>query len=197
VVIRSFAPEIHLPVNLQVMKTFLKIVRIGLLSSTILLSMKPTVASATVTPSSMVITEKVTAGITNRITLQFTTNLSSSTWQAIGVFSGSTNLSFTNLPTVFIRGICSNLTATATLAWQPSTGPTVVGYKLHYGVASRTYTNAVDVGQLTMATISNLVPSTTYYFAATAYDSSGTESPYSNEASSAFQPSFSLAIGSP
>jgi len=145
----------------------------------------------------MVITEIVTAGITNRVALQFTTNLLSPDWQTLGTFSGSTNLSFTNLPAVFVRGVCSNLTISVTLAWKPSTSPTTAGYKLYYGAASRAYTNAVDVGQSTMATISNLVAGTTYYFAATAYDSSGMESPYSNEASGAFQRSFSLTIGSP
>ena len=58
-----------------------------------------------------VITKKVTAGLTNLITLEFTTNLSSpTTWQTIGAFTGSTNLSFVNMPDVFIRGLCSNLT---------------------------------------------------------------------------------------
>jgi len=172
-------------------------IRIGLLSSAILLNMKLMAASPASAQSPVVITKKVTAGITNFITLQFTTNLSFPTWQTLGTFSGSTNLPFTNLPAVFLRGVCSNLTASATLAWQPSTDPTVAGYKVYYGVASRTYTNTVDVGPANTATISNLVNGTTYYFAVTAYDSSRMQSLFSNEASGTFQSSFSLTIGSP
>lgn len=154
-------------------------------------------ANAVAIPAPLVITKTVTAAISNPVTLQFTTNLFTPNWQALGTFSGSTNISFTNLPVVFIRGFCTNLTASATLAWQPSSDPTVAGYKLYYGVASRTYTGVVNVGPSTTATVSNLVSGTTYYFAATAYNASGIESPFSNEASGAFQANFSLTIGNP
>jgi len=147
-------------------------------------------------PLPLVIAKTVTATVGNPVTLQFTTNLLSATWQPLGTFSGSTNLSFTNLPAIFIRGVCTNLTASATLAWQPSSDPTVMGYQLYYGTASRTYTGTVNVGPSTTAAVSNLVNGTTYYFAVTAYNSSGVQSPFSNEASGAFQAAFSLAIGS-
>lgn len=63
-----------------------------------------------------------------------------------------------------------------TLGWDPNP-ETNVGYKIYHGVASRTYTNMVNVGQATSATISNLVSGTTYYFAVTAYyTSTGLES---------------------
>ena len=67
------------------------------------------------------------------------------------------------------------------LAWGPSPDSTVVGYKMYYGVASRTYTNLVDVGNATSGRIPGLVEGTTYYFAATAYDQPGVESEFSNE----------------
>jgi hypothetical protein len=70
-----------------------------------------------------------------------------------------------------------------TLAWNQSADPTVVGYKAYYGVASRTYTNNIDVGNATSATISGLIPGTTYYFAATTYSALGVESPFSSEVS--------------
>ena len=70
-----------------------------------------------------------------------------------------------------------------TLTWNPSTAPNVAGYKIYYGVASQSYFTNVAVGNTTTATISGLVPGTTYYFAATTVDSAGDESAFSNEAS--------------
>ncbi len=70
-----------------------------------------------------------------------------------------------------------------TLAWDSSTDPNVTGYKIYYGVASRVYTNTVDVGTATTVTVSNLLEGATYYFAATAYNSVGLESDFSAEAS--------------
>ncbi len=151
-----------------------------------------------VPPPPAIITKKITADITNLITLQLTTNLSSPNWQTIGVFTGTTSLSFTNLPAVFIRGICINLTASVKLTWQPSTDPTIAGYKIYYGVASHTYTSVVTVGNVTQATISNLIGGVVYYFQIDTYYSSGQVIPYSNEISAVAQvPSFSLIIGSP
>jgi len=70
------------------------------------------------------------------------------------------------------------------LAWDPSSPETgVAGYNVYYGVASRVYTNIVTAGNATNATVSGLVEGQTYYFAATAYDSIGTESDFSNEVS--------------
>ncbi len=64
------------------------------------------------------------------------------------------------------------------MAWDPSTDPSVVGYRLYQGGESLIYTNVVDVGTTTLATITALVPGSTYYFAVTAYDSSGLESTF-------------------
>jgi hypothetical protein len=70
-----------------------------------------------------------------------------------------------------------------TLAWNPSPDSGVAGYRIYYGVGSRTYTNMVDTGTATNATIANLVAGATYYFAATSYNLLGLESDYSTEAS--------------
>ena len=65
---------------------------------------------------------------------------------------------------------------TVSLAWDPSASTNAAGYKIHYGVVSRTYTNTVAVGNTTNTTISGLVDGVTYYFAATTLDGSGLES---------------------
>jgi hypothetical protein len=71
--------------------------------------------------------------------------------------------------------------SSVTVAWDPSSGSDIAGYRLYQGGASAKYTNVVDTGKLTTATVSGLVLGATYYFAATAYDSFGLESDYSNE----------------
>jgi PKD repeat protein len=68
-----------------------------------------------------------------------------------------------------------------TLAWDISTDPRVVGYKIHSGAASRSYATGVNVGNSTTYTLPNLAEGSTTYFAVTAYDASGNESPASNE----------------
>jgi Fibronectin type III domain len=72
-----------------------------------------------------------------------------------------------------------------TLAWNPSISTNVIGYNIYYGVTSGVYQNSIPIAGATAtnATITGLVAGTTYYFAATAEDSSGVESPYSNETS--------------
>jgi len=67
------------------------------------------------------------------------------------------------------------------LAWDPNTDPSIAGYKVYYGTASRSYQSVVDVGNIPTCTISNLPEGITYYFAVTDYDSSRAESGYSNE----------------
>src|ERR1039458_7293932 len=68
-----------------------------------------------------------------------------------------------------------------TLAWNPSTDPTVVGYNIYYGGASGDYTNTLSAGNATNITVSGLVEGTTYFFAATTYNGSGVQSPFSKE----------------
>jgi len=68
-----------------------------------------------------------------------------------------------------------------TLAWDPVTASGLAGYRVHYGTASRNYSSVAGVGNQTTATITGLTAGTSYYFAATAYDTAGTESAFSNE----------------
>jgi hypothetical protein len=70
---------------------------------------------------------------------------------------------------------------TITLAWNPSPDTNVVGYRIYYGVESHDYTQVLDVGNTTTATLTGLEQGATYYFAATAYYESGIESLLSDE----------------
>ena len=71
--------------------------------------------------------------------------------------------------------------SSVTLVWDPSTSTNIAGYRVYYGPASRTYTNALTVGNATSTTISNLLNGATYYFTATVYDTDNLESDFSNE----------------
>ncbi|MCX6912989.1 MAG: Ig-like domain-containing protein, partial [Verrucomicrobia bacterium] len=78
---------------------------------------------------------------------------------------------------------------TVTLAWDASSGTNAIAnYKVYYGAASATYTNSVAAGTNLTVSVSNLVVGTTYYFAATAVDTSGLESDYSTEVSTMIAP---------
>ncbi len=66
------------------------------------------------------------------------------------------------------------------LAWDAAPSP-AVGYKVYYGTRTGTYTNSVDVGNVTTYTLAGLTKGQNYYIAASAYDSSKSESAYSDE----------------
>ncbi|MGC9195323.1 MAG: fibronectin type III domain-containing protein [Syntrophobacteraceae bacterium] len=75
--------------------------------------------------------------------------------------------------------------ASLRLGWNPSPGPLVVGYRVHYGLKPGKYTKVVRVkGRLTTkVTIKGLKRGTTYFFAVTACNKMGKESPLSSEIS--------------
>ena len=77
--------------------------------------------------------------------------------------------------------VLENLIVQTTLEWDPNTEPDLAGYKLYYGLSSGDYQYSVDVGNQTTYTITDLEASKTYYIAATAYNTTGLESSYSNE----------------
>src|SRR5882762_8312917 len=78
-------------------------------------------------------------------------------------------------------GVHAAKPASVKLAWDPSVTPGVTGYNIYYGTNSHNYTASIPAGNATSVTISSLVVGTTYYFAATAYDSFGIESDFSVE----------------
>jgi hypothetical protein len=84
----------------------------------------------------------------------------------------------------FFLSPTNSLAGQANLAWDPPDISTdVTGYIIHYGTASGTYSQGIDVGKTTSYTVSNLIDGQTYYFAVTAYNALGYQSVYSNEVS--------------
>ena len=57
----------------------------------------------------------------------------------------------------------------------------LAGYKVYFGVASRTYGPPIDVGNTTTYPLTGLTDGTQYYIAVKAYDTSGNESTFSAE----------------
>src|ERR1700686_1487249 len=58
-------------------------------------------------------------------------------------------------------------TQSVSLAWNVDTDPSVVGYDVNYGTSSGVYTQTANAGNATTATVPNLTPGQTYYFADT------------------------------
>ena len=83
---------------------------------------------------------------------------------------------------IFCLAVCSTaFAASVNLAWNPNPEPDIAGYRVFYGTAPRTYTSAIDVGNATAATVSNLSGGIVYYFAVTAYNAALMEGTFSNE----------------
>ena len=106
---------------------------------------------------------------------------------------------------------CLTLADSVNLGWCPSPSAGVSGYYIVYGIGNDitnwvpsvynhpstnpcpsilvsqgsnwflNYTNRIDAGNVTSATVTNLVPGKTYYFSVVAYSSFGDEAPPSNE----------------
>jgi hypothetical protein len=69
------------------------------------------------------------------------------------------------------------------IAWDPSTDPNVIGYKVYYGTSSRNYGPPQDIGNATSYTVKGLSAGQTYYLSVTAYNSAKLESGFSAEVS--------------
>lgn len=68
-----------------------------------------------------------------------------------------------------------------TLAWDPSVDTNVTSYVLYWGTASGSYTFQTNVGNRTLATVSNMPPATWYFVVTARDDNSLLESDPSNE----------------
>ncbi len=91
-------------------------------------------------------------------------------------------LNFIVFALILLAGSASALAADVTLAWDANTETDLAGYKIYYGTAPGVYGAPITIGVQTTYTITGLAPGT-YYFAVTAYNTSGLESGFSNEVS--------------
>jgi Domain of unknown function (DUF4082)/Fibronectin type III domain len=74
------------------------------------------------------------------------------------------------------------LATSVTLAWNPNSESDLAGYKVQYGMAPGVHPTTIDVGNQTTYVVDGLGPGT-YYFVLLAYNTSGLQSPLSNEVS--------------
>jgi hypothetical protein len=78
-------------------------------------------------------------------------------------------------------------TSTVTLSWQTPVSSTdgspmadLSGFNIYYGKSPQSYDEMIDAGNVRTYVLPN-IPAGTYYFAITAYDSSGNETDFSPE----------------
>jgi hypothetical protein len=71
--------------------------------------------------------------------------------------------------------------ALVTIGWNNNTDPDLAGYKVYCGTAPGEYDYILNVGLKNQVYVHGLEEDTHYYFAITAYDESGNESPFSRE----------------
>ena len=75
----------------------------------------------------------------------------------------------------------SETSSSATLQWAANSESDLAGYKVYQGTTAGSYGPSIDVKNGTTYRPSNLQAGLTYFFAITAYDTSGNESPPSEE----------------
>jgi len=73
------------------------------------------------------------------------------------------------------------LAGNVTLAWNADPDANVAGYNLYFWVRGGHVTNRLSISNASSVTLSNLAAGATYYFAATTYDASGLQSPFSSQ----------------
>src|SRR5262245_29218837 len=69
------------------------------------------------------------------------------------------------------------------ITWDPVQDNRVAGYRLKYGTSTRSYTQSIDLGNVTSHSFANLPEGITYYFVITAYDANHVEGFPSTEVS--------------
>ena len=127
------------------------------------------------------------SGISNAATSSASTGTTSTTPTTVAdqaPTSGSTTSTATPPP-------ASSSNSSIAFSWVPPTEnnngsplTNLAGYKIHYGTASQDYTQVVAVNNPTLNRyVLDSLPTGTYYFAITAYNSAGIESTLSGEIS--------------
>jgi hypothetical protein len=91
------------------------------------------------------------------------------------------NLCVVGLATLYLTPF-STFASDIRTSWGAGSAPDLAGYKVYYGTSSRNYGKVITVGNVTSYTLTGMSTGN-YYFAVTAYDTSGNESGFSNEAS--------------
>ena len=90
-------------------------------------------------------------------------------------------LSFFLVAVFLIFSFSDGYCAQVTLTWDPNSETDLAGYDIYYGTSSGNYQSKIDVGNVTTYTVNGLTVGVTYYLAATAYNTQGLQSGYSNE----------------
>ena len=65
------------------------------------------------------------------------------------------------------------MAADVALAWNANTESNLAGYRIYYGTSSGNLSSSVNAGNVTTYTVTGLPLGATYFFAATAYNTSG------------------------
>ena len=78
-------------------------------------------------------------------------------------------------------GLSASGSQSIPVQWNPSPDPDVAGYYVYYGSSSGHYTDRIDAGNATSATVPGLIEGDTYYLTVTAHTINGLESLPSNE----------------
>ncbi|MDH5570524.1 MAG: putative Ig domain-containing protein, partial [Gammaproteobacteria bacterium] len=106
----------------------------------------------------------------------------------ISVSDGQSTVALTPFDIDVVAAVIT--TGSITLSWSAplentdnSTLTDLSGFKIYYGTSSGNYTNIIDLSNPSLSSyIIDTLPSATYYIVISAYNSSGVQSSYSNEA---------------
>ena len=86
-----------------------------------------------------------------------------------------------NFPITPLLLILIVLNETVIVQWLPNHESDLAGYKVYYGKTSRSYSSSIPAGLATECSIPDLEAGYEYFFAVTAFDTAGNESPFSEE----------------
>jgi hypothetical protein len=129
-------------------------------------------------PVQMALAAPKTLTVTSPVCVQFYGSSNLTDWAQLGT---GTNIVLTATNGCqFVRGAVGYVDVP--LTWDASRDCEVAGYRIYFGSQPQTYTESVDVGNVTNALVTVLQPSPAIHFAATSYDAFGDESVPSDEA---------------